>query len=174
MKVGLDSQCLSYLIDAVAGVAEPIDPLAEERKALIRIWWYTPETFYVSEAVLGETAKICDVDRGALHKGFVNVLFLDLPVRDKNKVQTRSKQFELKHSGILDCRILAEAEDLGLDVLLTYDDKFHRRLGRASPVVQLLTPFSHWSSLGIPKGAKPVTEPHPTNPLSKERWWRWE
>ncbi len=76
MNVGLDSQCLSYLIDSVSDVAEPIDPLAEERKALIRVWFYTPGTFYVSETVLDEVAKIRDVDRRALHKGFVDPLFL--------------------------------------------------------------------------------------------------
>ena len=174
MNVGLDSQCLSYFLDSVVGAREPVDPLAEERKALIRTWFYTPETFYVSESVLTETAAIRNVKRRELHKGFVDVLFLDVPARDEATVQTRTKELGLKHAGRRDCRILAEAEDLELDVLLTYDRNFRRRLGDASSGVQLLTPFSYWSSLGIPKGSKPITSPHPTNPMSQESWWRWE
>ena len=72
--VGLDSQCLSYLLDAVAEVQEPIDALAEERKALIRIWFYTPGTFYVSETVVKEVAAIRAADRREFHESFVRTL----------------------------------------------------------------------------------------------------
>ena len=37
--VGLDSQCLSYLLDGIAGISEPTDALAEEKKALLRTWF---------------------------------------------------------------------------------------------------------------------------------------
>lgn len=73
-RVGLDSQCLSYLIDAVAGIEEPTDPLAEERKALIRVWFYTPETYYVLETVAKEVSAIRAVERREFHEDFVRPL----------------------------------------------------------------------------------------------------
>jgi uncharacterized membrane protein len=67
-KVGLDSQCLSYLLDAIAGVEEPTDRLADERKALLRVWFYTSTTFYVSATVEAECARIRNVDSLERHE----------------------------------------------------------------------------------------------------------
>ncbi len=50
--VGLDSQCLSYLLDGIVGVSEPTDSLAEEKKALLRSWFYKPGTFILSETAI--------------------------------------------------------------------------------------------------------------------------
>ena len=35
-EIGLDSNCLSYVIDALEGVSEPTDNLAAQRVALVR------------------------------------------------------------------------------------------------------------------------------------------
>ena len=172
-KVGLDSQCLSYLIDAIVGVEEPTDPLADERKALLRAWFYMSGTFYVSETVVSECARIRNVDRQELHARFVMILFLDLPVCDSAAVVARATQLMAIHPKLNDCRVLAEAEDLGLDTLLTYDADFRRRLAPVSPVVAVTAPSAYWTSLDIPRGAHPQTMPHTTNPLRQQSWWRW-
>lgn len=172
-KVGLDSQCLSYLLDAVAGIEEPTDALAGERKALIRIWFYTLGTFYVSETVVKEVGAIRTADRREFHDGFVQTLFLDLPVRDRAAVELRTAQLMVSHPQMNDCRVLAEAEDLGLCAILTYDREFKRRLDSASGVVEVMMPSAYWSSLNIPEGASPITAPHHSNPLSGQSWWRW-
>ena len=36
--VGLDSNCLSYVIQAMEGVTEPRDDLAEQKVALVRLY----------------------------------------------------------------------------------------------------------------------------------------
>jgi hypothetical protein len=113
------------------------------------------------------------VDRRELHQGFVRTLFLDLPVRDRAAVEARAAHLLQFHPKLNDCRVLAEAEDLGLDTLLTYDRDFEERLAPASPAVALTMPAAYWASLGIPKGARPQTVPHNTNPLSQQTWWRW-
>lgn len=172
-SVGLDSQCLSYLLDAIAGIEEPTDPLAEERKALVRVWFYTPGAFYLSETVVSECANIRHVDRRELHQSFVRTLFLDSPVRDPAAVEARATHLFQFHPKLNDCRVLAEAEDLGLDTLLTYDGDFKQRLAPVSPVVALTMPTAYWAGLGIPKGARPQTIPHTTNALSQQTWWRW-
>lgn len=171
--VGLDSECLSYLLDAIAGIEEPTDPLSEERKALIRVWFYMPGTFYLSETVVSECARIRHVDRRELHQSFVHTTLLDLPVRDRAAVEARTAHLLQFHPKLNDSRVLAEAEDLGLGTLLTYDGDFRRHLAPVSAVVALTIPTAYWASLGIPKGAHPQKVPHDTNPLHQQTWWRW-
>ena len=171
--VGLDSQCLSYLLDSIEGVSEPDDSLAEEKKALLRSWFYKPGTFIITETVISEVSRIKNINRREFHESFIRTLFLDYPVRDHAAVQARALQFEVYHPGHSDRLILAEAEELGLDFVLTYDHDFWRRLSGKSGTTKLLKPSAYWVNLGIHKGAKPVTVPHHTNPLSEQSWWRW-
>jgi hypothetical protein len=173
-RVGLDSQCLSYLLDAISEVSEPTDPLTPEKKALIRSWFYLEEgTFFITETVMKEVAEIRASDRRDFHERFVLTLFHDYPVGNADVVTTRALYFYSIHPELNDCRILAESEELGIDVLLTYDGDFRRRLATASSTVRLMTPCSYWDSQGIPKGISPKTIPHHTNPLSTQTWWRW-
>lgn len=173
-KIGLDSQCLSYLLDAIVDIEEPFDSLAEEKKALIRIWLYPPVTYYVTETVLSETEGIKGKERRDFHKSFIDTLFLDSPIRNPSAVNNRANALSAFHSGTKDCRVLAEAEDQELDFLLTYDKNFLKHLSPASISVKVTKPSPYWADLRIPKGAKPQTVPHHTNPLSRKKWWRWE
>ena len=174
--IGLDSQCLSYLLDAIAGICEPTDSLASEKIALVRSWFYKPGnfTFTLTETVISEVGKIPNEERREFHESFIRTLFLDYPVRDLAVVQARAEQFQMNHPKLNDCRILAEAEELGLDIVLTYDNDFWKRLYNASLTTKLMKPSAYWLSLGVPRGAKPITVPHHTNPLSQQPWWRWE
>jgi len=172
-QIGLDSQCLSYLLDAIAGIDEPKDSLALEKKALLRSWFYKPGTFTLTETVISEVGKISNAERREFHESFIRTLFLDPPVRDLTAVQARSNQFQIAHPKSQDCRILAEAEELGLDIVLTYDHDFWKRLQGASPTTKLIKPSTYWTALNVPIGAEPRTEPDHTNPLSEQSWWRW-
>ena len=173
LKVGLDSQCLSYIIDVLVGVEEPTDPLANERKALVRAWFYRPVpwTFYVSETVVSECARIRDEDRQERHERFIDDLFENPPRYDSAAVVARATKLMEIHPKLNDCCILAEAEDLGLDTLLTYDADFRRRLAPVSRVV-VTTPSAYWDGLDISRGVRPQIMPDPTNPLSRQSWWR--
>ena len=171
--VGLDSQCLSYLLDGIAGISEPTDSLAEEKKALLRSWLYKPGAFVLTETVISEVSQIRNIDRREFHESFIRTLFLDYPIRDLTAVQARTVQFEVYHPKSSDCRILAEAEELRLDFVLTYDHDFWKRLSSAPGTTKLMKPSAYWANLSIPKGARPVTAPHHTNPLSEQSWWRW-
>ncbi|WP_036308978.1 type II toxin-antitoxin system VapC family toxin, partial [Methyloglobulus morosus] len=169
-----DSQCLSYLLDSIESIHEPFDSFAEEKKALLRSWFYNQGTFILTETVISETSRIRDIIRREFHESFIRTLFLDYPVRDRAIVQARALQFEEYHPEKHgDCLILAEAEELELDFVLTYDRTFLRRLSDVSGTTKLMKPSSYWANLGIPKGSEPVTVPHHTNPLSEQIWWRW-
>lgn len=173
-KVALDTQCFSYLLDAIAGIEEPTDVLAEERKALVRSWFYMPGTFYLSQTVVAECEQIRQAERREFHASFVRaLLFLNLPVHDTATVNARTEKLLCFHAKRNDCRVLAEEEDLQLKHLLTYDRLFLQRLGPISKAVVIKTPVAYWESLCIPKGARPKTVPHETNPLSQQSWWRW-
>lgn len=174
-QIGLDSQSLSYLLDAIVGIEEPTDILATEKKALVRSWFYRPGgfAFTLTATVIAEVRQIPDATRREFHESFIRTLFLDYPVLDPIAVQARADQFAGAHPKPRDCRILAEAEELGLDVVLTYDHDFWKRLREKSPTTRLIKPSEYWADLGIPAGAMPQTIPHPTNPISAQSWWRW-
>lgn len=172
-QVGLDSQCLSYLLDAIAGIGEPKDILAAEKKALLRSWFYRPGTFTLTQTVISEVGRIPNVDRRKNHESFIRTLFNDPQVVNTTHVHDRSTQFQLTHPKPRDCQILAEAEELGLEILLTYDHDFWKRLHGISPTTKLIKPSVYWTALNVPRGVEPRTVPHPTNPLSQQSWWRW-
>jgi hypothetical protein len=174
-QIGLDSQCLSYLLDAVAGIEEPTDILAPEKKALLRSWFYRPGSFAftLTATVIAEISEIRNAARREFHESFVRTLFLDYPVGDPTAVESRANQFAVAHPRARDCLILAEAEELGLDFVLTYDHDFWKRLRDKSPTTKLIKPSEYWASRGVPAGAVPQTVPHHTNPLSSQSWWRW-
>jgi predicted nucleic acid-binding protein len=131
------------------------------------------DAFNVTETVVSEYASIRDDGRRRLHDEFVAALFLEPEVRSRATVNARVAQLLQFHDDESDRRILAEAEDLDLDALLTYDRKFLKNLRSRSQRVVLLTPTEHWKALSIPIGTPPVYVPHPTNPLSQQSWWRW-
>ena len=172
-KIGLDSQCLSYLIDAIQGISEPTGKLADEKKALFRIYLYLPYPSYYTPTVLQECAAIRNSDKREIHDLYLGATFDDIIISDNDAVEKLANQYVLYHSGISDCRILAEAGIGGLDVLLTYDCSFLNHLGNRSNNVKLTTPSRMWADLHIPFGAEPKSLPAPSNPLNNESWWRW-
>jgi hypothetical protein len=172
-RVGLDSNCLSYLFDAVADFDEPTDLLAQEKVALIRIWFYTSEEYYITETVLNEISDIRCPERREFHDGFLSVHILETTVQQRFIVSARTLELMQAHPKRNDCQIVAEAEDALLDTFLSYDKNLKRHLGPISKNVQIVTPSSYWIGLNIPKGARPLTAPHKTNPLSIQTWWHW-
>ena len=170
--VGLDSQCLTYLIEAISGGKKPTDSLASQKVALLRCYLYLPDTLWVSPTVVDECARIRNVERAKLHQKFVKVLFGELPVSDSARVSVRTNEFFQFHARRGDCRILAEAEDIGFTALMSFDAKFVGRLARHSPV-RLLRPTEFWHSLAVPRDSPPDKLPHHTSQLSRESWWRW-
>lgn len=172
MQLGLDSQCLSYVIDAWVHGQEPKGQLAQEQLALTRLFFYLPDTLWTTRTVVDECAAIRNEDRANLHKSFIAVMFGELPLRNSAAVDKRSTEFASCHPGRGDCRVVAEGEDVGHTHLLTYDKNLITHLS-AFTKISILRPSDAWIELAPPKGAQPNKVPERSNPLAREKWWRW-
>jgi hypothetical protein len=173
-RVGLDSNCLSYLIDAATRASAGSTPVSVEGTALLRILFYVPGRFFVTDTVAEECRDIRNPEKLAIHTSFTSYTYWGIPINDLVKVSERAKSLSPLHSGDADCLVLAEAEDAELDVLLTYDRNF-LKLGAASgTVVKLSRPSEHWASLSIPRSSPLVNRPTQGNPLEGQSWWLWE
>lgn len=170
--VGLDSNCYTFLIEAMVGTYEPTDPLADQRIALFRTFLYRHDCLFLTPTVVKEFKRIPDAKHAEMHNSWT-VLFCETQPIDPPRIDARAKELEAFHKDADDCQILAEAEDAGLETILLFDGEFIRRLSGKSKVV-LIRPAEFWQSLSIPRGSKPRWTPRYDNPLSAQTWWRWE
>lgn len=109
------------------------------------------------------------------HKSICEVLLFDnISIPDGNIANSMVEKYSKTHNGINDCKILAEANLLDVDTLLTYDFGFYNNLRIHSDSVNLAIPSEYWNSLNLPMGASPIWSPHESNPLFKQTWWVWE
>jgi len=171
-QIGIDSQCLSYIIDAFAGITAPVDSLAAQKIALVRLYFYLPGALWVTPTVVAECEKIRDCRRAELHASFVRVLFGEMLLRNESLVIAKTSLFKKYHRGDNDCAIVAEAEDVGHSVLLSFDSDLIRHLAPQTSV-SLMRPLEYWDSLAVPRGKSADKVPHSTNPLASQDWWRW-
>ncbi len=171
-EISLDSQCLTYLISALEGVAAPTDSLAEQKVALVRLYLYTPGTVWVTPTVKREFLRIRDEARRASHITWTSVLFGVRPLNDAAAVERRAASLEPLHADFDDRLVLAESEDIGFATLVSFDARFVNHLSNHARLL-LTEPAALWASLGIPRGARPDKVPAFGNPLASETWWRW-
>lgn len=172
--IAVDSNCLTYLVSVINDVIQPSDRLATEKIALFRILIYSPPVYFTN-TVKDEYDKIPDEKRKEMHDNTV-VLEYHQIIFGLSKIITIATEYNKYHKGrkqLRDCKILAEAELMKADMLLTYDDDFYNHLRCRSTHVKLLKPSDCWDKLSIPHGAKPILRPKSTNPMSNETWWKW-
>jgi len=170
--VSLDSNCLTFLLEALEGIAKPTDALADQKIALVRLFFHGAPLL-TTPTVRSEAEQISDPARQAKHQSWMMTHFGTVPIRvPANQIAQRAKHFRQWHRKPKDCTVLAEAEAAQFAILLSYDDRFVRRLaGKAN--VQLMKPLAYWESLKIPKGSKPRWVPDQPNPLVTQNWWHW-
>lgn len=169
---------MTYLVEAMSQVSKPTGDVADEKIALLRIYLYREDILYISATVREEFEKIKNemIDKRRNHQEAATVLLGDIRASDLELVESRMLEYNNHHSGEKnkkDCRILAEAELGGAQILLTYDDDFLKRLRDKTHSIKMLEPSKCWHGLGIPHGSSLIKGPRTTNPLSRETWWRW-
>jgi len=173
-EICLDSQCVSYVIDALKDLVEPTDKLAEQKIALVRSYFYIAGTFWTTPTVVREVEAIRNPERKAEHDSWRGFNFPAGQPNDPEAVKRRADELETFHAGINDRLILAEAEDIGFSTLLSFDGDFVKHLGNQARRLTLTTPAAFWESRAIPRGAPRKTEPTYDNPLAGQTWWRWD
>jgi|SRR5210317_258407 hypothetical protein len=170
----LDSQCFTYLISALQSVQEPTDRLAGEKVALFRSFLYSGARHFITPTVEKEWRRISDQRRQDLHESWHSVHFgtvsFYLP-EQRYEAEIRTQELLRFHPGRNDCLILAEAEILGANKLLSYDRDFLMNLSSRAKI-ELISPSEHWNNMNVSPGAGPKVTPHPSNPLTGVSWWR--
>jgi len=172
-RIGIDSNCLSYLINAASSEARAETATSEEGVALVRIWFYGTERLHVTETVAAECSEIKDPGKKAIHAAFTSQTYWGVPVINAEAVRKRADALKQLHRGSGDRFALAEAEDAELSILLTYDKAFLKLDGLSNSTVCLAKPSDYWRKLNLPRGAKPIVQPAFGNPLEIHRWWVW-
>lgn len=175
MKVAIDSNALTYLIDAMKPDYMPLSDgpdLGLERISMLRIFLYGGLSFYVLPQVMYEYQQIPEIEKRDIHQFTVDILLIETPMEScSNKVSQRKGELLLTHPKDKDCQILAEAEILGISTLLTRDTNFIKRLASCTSV-RILRPSKFWKSLNVVPGSEPIYGPTESNPLFGKTWWK--
>lgn len=175
--VAIDSNALSHLIDACDFGYDPKSDeknRANEIVSMIRIYLYGGEVFYASPTVHEEYEQIKDRRRKELHSNFSDRLLLEaiLPINQKS-IDDRIKSYVHLHDKRPDCKVVAEAEEMGMKYLLSTDKQLLKRLKDKTKQVMLMKPSEYWQALNVPKKEKVRISPHYSHPLSQVTWWQW-
>ena len=173
--VALDSNALTYLLDAVDetyGLRPDGSPVAGDRLAMIRCFFYAECSFWVPPTVKEEYGRIRDLEKQQKHDRWSMFLLEDVePQESKATLDRRASDLSQHHRGFDDCRVVAEAESLGIKRLLSCDNDLIRDLN-GNCRLTILRPSEFFASLALPPRARPRLVPTSRNPLAYETWWR--
>lgn len=165
--IAFDSNVLTAFLSANASGDVPP---AEDALASIRLFFYAPK-LVILPTVTREAERIPREDDRREHLTWVWYHFHEaLLERDADNIDARSRAFLADHPDIDDCRLVAEAEVAGVDVLASFDKRLARRLCSATKV-RLLSPALALATLAIEPGADPVRRPGDGHPLEHLSWW---
>lgn len=175
-RIGVDSNTFTYLANAMAIGYDPekdSPQLREEKIAMLRILLYIGNILVVP-TIEEEYRKVRDEEKlkelERLHTIFLSDAFRQSPEGVK-QICNKLKQ---AHKPEIDRKIYAECVVNNIDILLTYDADFLNHLATTQYKTILQKPSEFWLNQNIPKDTLPKSSPHPSNPLSRQTFWRWE
>ena len=173
----LDGMIIDYLMTALQGDYHPDSDTDEKlrpvRVAAFRLYlWGDLSIAPTAGAQIQNTPD--HKHRDALDR-VINFLLPEPTICDEDQPIVRSRVIELRahHKNEADCSIVAEAEILSFDAVVTFDKDMRRRLAPHTRV-GLLVPSEAWRLINVPKGSPPTRTPDDNNPKLKDDWWRWE
>jgi hypothetical protein len=120
-----------------------------------------------------EALRIPQGDKRREHLTWVWYHFPEAQLRDcSGRIDNRMHELLPHHPehDADDCRIIAEAEVAGVEILSTFDKKVRRI--QPQTCVQLLTPARSLEVLGVAPGTHPYREPAIGHPHANNKWWR--
>ena len=167
---------VDYLIQAMdVGYNPATDPdniLAVERVAVFRLFLWAD--LIVTPTVLKQLAASKNSAwRDRLERlVLIHLPEAQIPASAFSAINDKVQNLQSFHCDSLDCRILAEAESIGANTLLSFDHQLRRRL-KAQTTLSLCRPSDYWNWLAIRPGTRPKWAPALSNPISRETWWLW-
>jgi hypothetical protein len=174
--LALDSNAMTYFIDAMAGL--PNEPVESEWIALIRIFLWMPSEacFRLTATVEAECRAIPDQAKLDGHLSWVlSHLSGVRPHPDSKAVESRSSELAVYHTrekDRKDCLMVAECELAGLSALLTLENNLLNHLRMQTPV-WIARPSQFWDWMWVARGYPPIRTPANDNPLAQCAWWHW-
>ena len=146
--VAVDSQIVTFFVEAERN-SKPVSAVLQNTYnavydiALTYGFWLLPK-------VEEEVQKIPDVAYRLKHEQSLIQLFRLTNLSEfASQIEARTKKLRMFHRDGNDCWILAEAEALQADVLLTFDEDFEKRL-KSRTSVQLIKPSQFRIPVGTP------------------------
>lgn len=167
---------VDYLADAMDGSYEPTfdhdENLRPERVAAFLLFLYAELDIAPTASV--QISNTPDQSRLRMLERVVTIHLCEPELTDDRLVRTHLRTVELRrrHANEPDCSIVAEAEVLGYDAVVTFDRNMRRRLGPHARV-RVLSPSEAWDIMEVPRGEAPIRRPSDTNPKVAARWWNW-
>ena len=146
--VAVDSQIVTFFVEAERN-SKPASAVVQNQYNAV---YYIALTYglWLLPKVEEEVQKIPDVAYRLKHEQSLMQLFRPTNLSESaSQIEARTKKLRMFHSDGDDCRILAEAEALEADVLLTFDGDFEKRL-KSRTSVQLIKPSQFRIPVGTP------------------------
>lgn len=169
-RVVLDSNALSYLARAFNDdFKQPrtTDPLDDEIVAVARVFLYLEYVPWIVPAVQAEYQEIRCASLLRRHDSFAANGLLEAESSVAEAAELRAIQLNAFHPHLADARVVAQAEQINADVVLTCDRDLLKSLGAKSSLA-VLRPSDYWEALNVRRGQRPAREPRDLGD-----WWRW-
>jgi len=174
VPIAFDSNTLTYFLTANGGNLQP-GVLAPEVVAALRLFLYLDGIPHILPQTSRETASIRDAAKRDEHLNWIWYHFEEVLPEwlDAAQVERRTQELlQWDRSGGSDCRMLAEAENYHVAVIISKDTAFRKRLQQHTRV-KLRSAGDYWAELALPRGIGPVLEPKRGHPLFDLESWRW-
>jgi hypothetical protein len=172
-QVVVDGNCVSYWLDALDAVVapHPEDPLADQKLALVRIFYYWPWVMSFTPTIRTEIEAISDPGRLKTHKQWIDIHLRELLAPNAERLAHAQDDLAGSDVNETDAKWLCEAIAHDSTMAITWDQPLLNQSAGLT-AIEVVSPATAWSTLSVPNGADARIAPSPTNPLSQQDWWK--
>ncbi len=173
-KIALDSNLVTFLIDAMKSESKPEGDISDQKLATLRLYLYSDCAFCIPQTVYDECMKITCNAKKIDHEHFMDTIFDDILNQDipqMNKILCKYKKLLPNKKYKNDRIIISCAEAYKCTCFLTYDIDLLKKLNNT---IMAFEPLEFWNTHVLSKDASIKRSPRPSNPLFNENWWQWK
>ncbi|HJQ90712.1 MAG TPA: hypothetical protein VJ950_03330 [Acidimicrobiia bacterium] len=170
--VVVDGNCVSYWLDALDAVVAPQqeDPLAAQKTALVRIFYYWPWVMSFTPTIRTEIEAISDPARLQAHQKWIDIHMRELLAPNAERLAAAEDELAGSDVNETDARWLCEAIAHDSTLAITWDQPLLNQSAGLN-AIEVVSPTTAWNTLIVPNETAARIAPSPTNPLSQQDWW---